>query len=161
MMYAVPAMLLMGFLTWLWLQIMYMGLFRPSSKDAQAINIGTQGEKVAASVIAKKYKELGPITWYESIVGFLFVTVVLLWFFRKPGFIEGWPSYITDLYESYPSLLLLFSFLLYLGDKFYFQLQLTQFSHVAFQNSERLHSSNWPHNSSLHHSIKTGLHTCL
>ncbi|XP_015118464.1 protein I'm not dead yet [Diachasma alloeum] len=97
MLYAVPAMLIMGLLTWLWLQIMYMGLFRPSSKDAMAINIGVQGEKVAASVIDKRYKELGPITWFESIVGFLFVAVVLLWFFRKPGFIRGWPSYITNL----------------------------------------------------------------
>lgn len=97
MLYSVPTMLLIGFLTWLWLQIMYMGLFRPQSKDARAIDIGEQGEKVATAVIDKKYKELGPITWYESIIGFLFILVVLLWFFRKPGFIRGWPSYITDL----------------------------------------------------------------
>ncbi|OAD57871.1 Protein I'm not dead yet [Eufriesea mexicana] len=58
MLYSVPPMLLMGFLTWVWLQVLYMGMFRSKSKDAQAINIGTQGEKVAASVIEKKYKEL-------------------------------------------------------------------------------------------------------
>ena len=90
-------MLLMGFLTWLWLQVMYMGMFRPDSKDARAINIGLQGEKVAATVVQKKYKELGPITWHESAVGILFFTVVLLWFFRNPGFTEGWPSYLTNL----------------------------------------------------------------
>ncbi|XP_076653045.1 uncharacterized protein LOC143359181 [Halictus rubicundus] len=97
MLYSVPPMLLMGFLTWLWLQIMYMGMFRPESKDASAIDIGPQGEKVAASVIEKKYKELGPITWHESVVGMLFLLVVLLWFFRNPGFARGWPTYITDL----------------------------------------------------------------
>ena len=95
-MYAVPVMLLMGFLTWLWLQIMYMGLFRPRSEEAQAVDIGEEGERVAANVIDSRYKELGPITWHESSVGILFITIVLLWFFRKPDFIRGWPTYITD-----------------------------------------------------------------
>lgn len=98
MLYSVPPMLLMGLLTWLWLQIMYMGMFRPESKDARAIDIGVQGEKVAAAVIEKRYKELGPITWHESSVGVLFVIVVLLWFFRSPGFVRGWPTYITNLH---------------------------------------------------------------
>lgn len=97
MLYTVPAMIVMGILTWFWLQIMYMGLFRPNSNDAKAIDIGKHGEKVATSVIDKKYKELGPVKWSEWIVGTLFITVVLLWFFRKPGFVKGWPSYITDL----------------------------------------------------------------
>ncbi|EZA59528.1 hypothetical protein DMN91_011334 [Ooceraea biroi] len=97
MLYSVPPMLLMGFLTWLWLQIMYMGLFRPKSKDARAIDIGQQGERVAAAVIEKRYKELGPISWHESSVGVLFILVVILWFFRSPGFMQGWPTYITDL----------------------------------------------------------------
>lgn len=74
-----------------------MGLFRPKSKDARAIDIGTQGERVATEVIQKRYKELGPISWHESVVGIMFVTVVLLWFFRSPGFMKGWPSYITNL----------------------------------------------------------------
>ncbi|XP_078040749.1 uncharacterized protein LOC144471994 [Augochlora pura] len=98
MLYSVPPMLLMGFLTWLWLQVMYMGMFRPESKDANAIDIGSHGEKVAASVIQTKYKELGPITWHESVVGLLFMLVVMLWFFRSPGFASGWPTYITHLH---------------------------------------------------------------
>ncbi|KAI4477438.1 hypothetical protein M0802_014734 [Mischocyttarus mexicanus] len=97
MLYSVPVMLLMGIFTWLWLQVMYMGLFRPKSKDARAIDIGSQGERVATAVIEKKYKELGPISWHESVVGIMFIIVVLLWFFRSPGFMKGWPSYITNL----------------------------------------------------------------
>lgn len=97
MLYAVPPMLLMGLLTWLWLQVMYMGLFRPESKDARAIDIGQQGERVAAAVIEKRYKELGPISWHESSVGVLFIFVVILWFFRSPGFMPGWAAYITNL----------------------------------------------------------------
>lgn len=94
-------MLLMSFLTWLWLQMMYMGLFRSKSKDARAIDIGHQGERVATGVIEKKYKELGSITWHESSVGVLFILVVLLWFFRSPGFMPGWAAYITNLWVSY------------------------------------------------------------
>lgn len=97
MLYSVPPMLLMGFLSWLWLQVMYMGLFRPKSKDATAIDIGSQGERVATAVIEKRYRELGSISWHESVVGAMFITIVLLWFFRSPGFMKGWPSYITDL----------------------------------------------------------------
>lgn len=97
MVYAVPAMLAMGLLTWLWLQVMYMGLFRPKSDEAKAIDIGPEGERIATSVIEARYKELGPITWHESSIAFLFVSIVLLWFFRKPDFIPGWPTYITDL----------------------------------------------------------------
>ncbi|KAG5327407.1 INDY1 protein, partial [Acromyrmex heyeri] len=97
MLYSVPPMLLMGLLTWLWLQVMYMGLFRPESKDARAIDIGQQGERIAAGVIEKRYKELGPISWHEFSVGVLFIFVVLLWFFRSPGFMPGWAAYVTNL----------------------------------------------------------------
>ncbi|XP_018058282.1 PREDICTED: protein I'm not dead yet isoform X3 [Atta colombica] len=69
MLYSVPPMLLMGLLTWLWLQVMYMGLFRPESKDARAIDIGQQGERIAAGVIEK----------------------------RSPGFMPGWAAYVTNL----------------------------------------------------------------
>lgn len=96
MVYAVPAMLIMGLLTWLWLQIMYMGLFRPTSSDAKAIDIGDEGERIATSVIEAKYKELGPISWHESCIGTLFVAILMLWFFRKPDFIRGWPTYLTN-----------------------------------------------------------------
>ncbi|XP_012270744.1 protein I'm not dead yet [Orussus abietinus] len=96
MLYATLPMLAASFLTWLWLQIMYMGLFRPNSNDARAIDIGEQGERIATEMIKKKYKELGPMTWYETNVAVLFIIVVFLWFFRQPGFTRGWPEYITN-----------------------------------------------------------------
>ncbi|KAJ8668185.1 hypothetical protein QAD02_009848 [Eretmocerus hayati] len=97
MLYAVPASFVMGIMTWLWLQIVYMGLFRKNSDEARAVDIGEEGEAIAAKVVQTKYQELGPVTWHESAVGVLFVTIVVLWFFRKPDFIPGWPTYITDL----------------------------------------------------------------
>ena len=107
MIYGIPLMLIMGFLTWLWLQILYMGLFRPKSKDAEAVNIGAEGERIAANVIDSRYKELGPMTWHESCVGVLFIVVVFLWFFKKPDFIPGWAdliSPITNLHPKYKKL---------------------------------------------------------
>uniref|UniRef100_A0ABD2WG51 Protein I'm not dead yet n=1 Tax=Trichogramma kaykai TaxID=54128 RepID=A0ABD2WG51_9HYME len=96
MVYAVPAMLVIGVLTWLWLQVLFMGLFRKNSKDAKAVNIGEEGERIAARVIDSKYKELGPVSWHEGSIAFLFILIVLLWFFRKPDFILGWPIFITN-----------------------------------------------------------------
>lgn len=76
---------------------MYMGMFRPNSADAKAINIGAEGEKIAANVIDEKYKALGSITWHEFWVAVLFVLAIFMWFFRKPGFVAGWATFITDL----------------------------------------------------------------
>jgi solute carrier family 13 (sodium-dependent dicarboxylate transporter), member 2/3/5 len=44
------------------------------------------------TLIASKYAELGPMTYHEANVLTLFITLVLLWFFRKPDFIPGWAS---------------------------------------------------------------------
>lgn len=46
-----PQMIINAFLTWLYLQLMFMGLFRPHSKDAQIATIGTEGETITNQVI--------------------------------------------------------------------------------------------------------------
>lgn len=40
--------------------------------------------------IRNQYKELGPITFYEVAVMFLFSLLILLWFFKDPKFMPGW-----------------------------------------------------------------------
>jgi len=53
-------------------------------------------------LINKSWDELGKIRQEEIVVLISFTILVLLWFFRDPGFIPGWiqifpePSYITD-----------------------------------------------------------------
>ncbi|CAG9772750.1 unnamed protein product [Ceutorhynchus assimilis] len=92
----VPMMLIMLYLSILWLQVWFMGLFRPKSEDAKSINLGREGELAAKQVIHNKLVEMGPMTFHEKAVGFCFILVVLLWFFRKPQLIPGWAEMITD-----------------------------------------------------------------
>ncbi|XP_020722917.2 protein I'm not dead yet [Bombus terrestris] len=92
-----PQMIINAFLTWLYLQLMFMGLFRPHSKDAQIATIGTEGETITNQVIQERYKELGDITFHEAAVSILFITCIFLWLFRKPGFIRGWSEAITEI----------------------------------------------------------------
>ena len=54
------------------------------------------------TLINRSWQELGKIRQEEILVTLSFLLLVLLWFFRKPGFMPGWteifpePSFITD-----------------------------------------------------------------
>lgn len=124
MLFNVPLMLINVTIAWLWLQVLFMGLFRYRGEAVEGSNTLTlcfsyptilrvrrrghnkkkqTREQLAAveEVIADKYHELGPMTFHEGSVLFLFVSVVVLWFFRAPEFIPGWAEYISDVYVTY------------------------------------------------------------
>ena len=59
------------------------------------------GESSVRRLLQKKYEQLGPIRYEEKCILFMFLTLVLLWFFRHPNFIKGWgdffpKDYVTD-----------------------------------------------------------------
>ncbi|XP_072495868.1 solute carrier family 13 member 2 isoform X2 [Notamacropus eugenii] len=47
-------------------------------------------EREAYQVIRNEHKKLGPMSFAEKAVSFLFVLLVVLWFTREPGFFHGW-----------------------------------------------------------------------
>jgi sodium-dependent dicarboxylate transporter 2/3/5 len=92
----VPLMVAIMYPTWVWMQFWFMGLGRPNSADAKAINVGKEGEEVTRRVLSEKLHEMGRLSNHEVMVGIMFVFAVMLWFLRRPGFMKGWPEYITD-----------------------------------------------------------------
>ncbi|XP_055604582.1 protein I'm not dead yet-like [Uranotaenia lowii] len=96
MVFNVPPMIISNILIYFYLQIVFMGMFRPGSSAAKDAYIDEQGETIARNVIRGKYEELGTITIHEITVAILFLVSVLLFFTRRPGFTTGWADVLSE-----------------------------------------------------------------
>ncbi|XP_078080733.1 Na(+)/citrate cotransporter-like isoform X2 [Mustelus asterias] len=101
--FSFPCMIIMLALTWIWLQILFLGF---NLKENFGCGSAKSKKDVSAYRVMKdEYKSLGKMTFAEIGVLILFILLVLLWFTRDPGFIPGWAtvlfnkggkSYVTD-----------------------------------------------------------------
>ncbi|KAG8224335.1 hypothetical protein J437_LFUL004291 [Ladona fulva] len=105
MIFNVPGMLINILIAWVWLQILYMRLFRGGMDTG-----GPEAAKKVKQLIQDKYDELGPMTFHEGSVLTLFIILVLLWFFRSPQFIMGWADFIpgVKIKDATPAMFILF-----------------------------------------------------
>ncbi|XP_031786139.1 protein I'm not dead yet-like isoform X2 [Nasonia vitripennis] len=97
MIWATPQALVNIVITWLYVLVFYMGMFRPDSQDAKDARIGSEGEAIANRVMMEKYRKLGRMSFHEGAVSVLFALCVCLWFFRRPGFVTGWSELLSDI----------------------------------------------------------------
>ncbi|XP_059511419.1 solute carrier family 13 member 2-like [Stegostoma tigrinum] len=92
--FSFPCMLIMLALTWVWLQILYLGF---NLKENFGCGDGNSQEDVSAyRVIKEEVKNLGRMTFAEIAVLTLFILLVILWFTRDPGFIPGWATVLFN-----------------------------------------------------------------
>ncbi|XP_042182730.1 solute carrier family 13 member 5-like isoform X2 [Oncorhynchus tshawytscha] len=92
--FAFPTMLLMLTLAWLWLQLVFIGFDLKRTWGCGAVQ--TEKEHAAYDLIREEHRRLGPVSYGELSVLGLFILLVVLWFTRSPGFINGWATHIFN-----------------------------------------------------------------
>lgn len=108
--YCAPIMLLNTLLTWLWLQFLYMGLFRPKSEHAAALFVSDDGATAVKENIILNYKAMGGLTAAEIQVAILLVAFQFVLAFRSSQYIQGWESKKTIIRDASPTIIFVILF---------------------------------------------------
>lgn len=83
-------------LTWVYLQWLYMGMFRPDSPEALQNQRAYEIEHIAKDVIQQKLRNLGPMNTHQISVAILFCLAIVAYLSRDPGFVAGWGSLFIE-----------------------------------------------------------------
>lgn len=68
-------------------------------------SVKTEKEIAAYNVICEEHHSLGPMSFGEISVLTLFCLLVVLWFTRDPGFVDGWATHLFNADKEYESIL--------------------------------------------------------
>lgn len=101
-------------LTFLSMELIYMGLWNKKNKFNQQIRALNENKSTSKSKIKDKYHELGPVTVHEISVMVLFIVLILLFFLKSPAMFKGWGDlFHVDMTQAVPcAVIVAISFLL-------------------------------------------------
>ena len=71
-------------------------MFLRSLKKSFGCGMKSGRDQEAREVMREEYLKLGRMKFAEVAVLVIFTTLVLLWFTREPGFIDGWATVLFN-----------------------------------------------------------------